>query len=521
MSTKNSFLAIGLTVLGTFGLSAVNQAGPQEAAPPGPKPSASPSTAPADSNTVLLLTNGQIVRGKVSHDDTTYTVSMSVGTMRFPANRVEREFQSIREVYEYKLLQLPERDVDERMKLADWCLLQSMRAEAKAQLNAILELSASHSLAKAKLAKMEAEEARLARQHVDPAVQQTSGSSADPAAAAPSSLDPAVLRSLRREMGLSNSPVIFDLPQVVAIQRAKDFARFVHPILQAHCAKCHNESYDGSFQLIQTRSRREWTEDVFLFNLDATLRLIDPDDLPKSELMSSMLRPHGNGPRPRPIFQGSNAPEYRVIAAWVNRLRPPEAAADRPSRASVLNPAEAEPENDFATARGTRKKDDLTEAAQALPTGFGLPPRGPNQSIENKVIPPARFVPGRGLVPDSEQANPEEFPVPFALGGEAPATQPSAKGDDRVNPAGAVSPSSPKRVGTKKHSAMLPPDLPPEFDERNYPDRVDAEGENPDDANPASETEPSGSTAKKARKPLKLDRNLLERALKLRNSGNP
>ena len=50
-------------------------------------------------------------------------------------------------------------------------------------------------------------------------------------------------------------PVIFDLPPALAVKRADEFARDVHPVLQTACARCHNEQLPGQFQLIEVKTR--------------------------------------------------------------------------------------------------------------------------------------------------------------------------------------------------------------------------------------------------------------------------
>ena len=93
---------------------------------------------------VVLLTDGRIVTGVVSEEDGMIVVTQSIGTMKFPKRKVERVFASIHDVYEYKLKQFPENDFDERINLAKWCLAQKMEAEARQQLEAILQRSPKH-----------------------------------------------------------------------------------------------------------------------------------------------------------------------------------------------------------------------------------------------------------------------------------------------------------------------------------------------------------------------------------------
>jgi hypothetical protein len=304
-----------MSVLGLFGWAVQDRASPEE---PKPATATPPDGAPASQKAVVLLTDGRIITGTVSEEESGYVITQPVGAMRFPKNRVEKTFGSIREVYQYKLEQLPERDFDERMKLARWCLSQKMTAEAKEQLNAIIQLSPKHSQAKAMLISLDQTEARMARQQRDPEVRQTKG---EVPSDRPNILDSAVISGAKRNLGISDLPVIFDLPPAQAAKRADEFARYVHPVLQTYCAKCHNERHEGSFQLVEIKTRNDRTRETLRANLDATLRLIDPENSSKSELLSSSLRPHGRGPNTRPIFQGSNDRAYQILATWIHNLK--------------------------------------------------------------------------------------------------------------------------------------------------------------------------------------------------------
>ena len=142
----------------------------------------------------------------------------------------------------------------------------------------------------------------------------------------PEALDSAVLRNAQRGLGIDDMPVIFDLPMPLAIKRTEEFTRWVHPVLQVYCAKCHDAQHPGDFQLVPVKSRSDRSSNALRANLDATLRLVDPKNLSHSVLLSSTLRPHGNGAKPRPIFPGSNDKAYRVLAQWVNHLSAPKTA---------------------------------------------------------------------------------------------------------------------------------------------------------------------------------------------------
>ena len=93
--------------------------------------------------------------------------------MRFAKQRVAGAFNSMREAYEYQVQQLPDRDCEERMKLARWCLNLKLHAEAKEQLEKVLELNSKHPQARAMLFTMEQAAAVAAQRQRDPEVKQT------------------------------------------------------------------------------------------------------------------------------------------------------------------------------------------------------------------------------------------------------------------------------------------------------------------------------------------------------------
>jgi hypothetical protein len=474
---------------------------------------ASPAGEASDQRPVIvLLRDGRIVKGVLSIEDGVYNLTQPVGVMRFPEKRVEKVFGSILDVYNHKLLQLPENDFDEGIKFARWCLEQKLEPEARRQLDAILKRSPKHGQARAMLAALDQAQARLANRLRDPAVQQTAGNLVRALdGERPSTLDNAIIYGARRGMGISDLPVIFDLPTSQAVKRTDEFAHYVHPVLQAYCARCHNESYEGKFQLVQIKSKQERTRDALRANLDATLKLVDRDYPPRSELLASSLRPHGRGPNMRPIFQGSNDRAYQILATWVNKLRAAGGSEDAArSKQQQTSPA-IEPGESFASQRVHATEE--TEPAGKTTGPFVTGP------VINKTLPPVRVVPGKGLVADTS-VDPNEFPLPFAASGtkaridnQAMIVQsPNAKA---VKPGGAAAndPAGSGRVtaesaapGLKKAGFSYSTDM--------NTKAVPASGSN--DGRAAEETVPA---MKKPRKPLNLDPAILQRALQLRNQG--
>jgi hypothetical protein len=330
------------------------------------------------------------------------------------------------------------------------------------------------------LANLDAADARLvARPPVDPGLVQTGGEAAERPEGAPGEIDPSVLEKARRELGVKGVPVIFDLPPAVAARRADQFARAVHPVLQAACVRCHGEGYGGAFQLVPVKSRKDLTANTYRANLDAVLRLVDPDNPARSELLSSAVMPHGRGPNRRPIFRGSNDPRFQVVAAWVNSLRP---GAGRPAEGPATPRDGAGVA--FASERGQGPGVSVT------PVDWNSPVKPYPVGGRTDVKPPVRYVPGKGFEVEKVPPQAGEFPLPFAVGGAVPKR-------DGVAPGSRASIPMPGQPAPGAAGGNLPT-LPP------APDGIP-----PDDPT---------LTPSKPKAPVKLDPAALERALNQINS---
>ena len=435
----------------------------------------------------MLLTNGRLIPGIVSETESEYAIEQPVGTMRFPKKRVEGSFDSVRQAYEYKLSQLPDRDSEEQMKLALWCLHLKLTAEAGQQLNVVLEQNPNHAQAKAMLISLEQAATRTARRELDPAVRQTEAEvEAD---GRPEALDSGTLRKFQRGLGVKDLPVIFDLPRPLAIRRTEEFARYVHPVLQKYCANCHDGEYHGKFQLVPIKGKADRTADALRANLDATLQFIDPANPSHSELLSVTLRPHGAGSKPRPIFPGSNAQAYKVLAEWASHLVAPKGGDENARRAAM----------------GGLSGSDEVFAADRNRSSAAQPPNGAGAGAMAKTPLNAPNAPGtRGPLINDNQSDPQEFPIPFAISGVKPKLAPPKSANDRS----AKRPSIPPP--TKVHSAGA----------KAKPATVPNDDDEDDDDLPKPPAKKAG-TAKAPAKPLKIDPNVLERALQIRNANRP
>lgn len=370
MSTKTAAIVGAFTGLGWLVVVAGGLAD-------GPAPA--PGAPPAPS--LLLLADGQVVRGTVLETDDGYVVRTPIGQKLYPRRIVERAFDSIEAIHDYKLKRLPARDPDERLKLAQWCIAHQLMPEAKEHLEAILAGEPNQPRAKAMLFQVNAAITGRAGR-MDPSIQRTAGEKIEP----PGSLSLNALRDAARSTRPVGPPVVFDLPTPLAIKRYNEFQAYVHRDLQRTCAKCHNEQSASQFQLIEAKSHRDMNNDLLVrANLDAVLRLVDAQDPSRSRLLSAAVMPHK--PNDRPILSGPNHPIYRNLATWLAGLKSPTAArpAERPGEGvqpaayqAPGAPAAPRPNPGFAVGRrGT---------AMVAPPPPPMPPTTPGPKFD--VSPP-------------------------------------------------------------------------------------------------------------------------------------
>jgi hypothetical protein len=451
--------------------------------PDAPTPASTP--APAPNHSVLLMTNGRILEGELSQDDAGYVLKQRLGTIRFPKRTVERVFHSLREVYEYKLSLIAQGDPDEHLKLAQWCLSVKLYDEARAQLEALLRVSPGHPEAKAMLANMDAARERAERRHDAEIVRAKAELDGKDV---PGELNPEDLRGPKRgaKPSAMSVPVIFDLPPALAVRRTQEFAKFIHPILQKHCAKCHNENFAGTFQLIQAKTRAELADPMIIrTNLEATLRLVDTDNLSQSPLLTNSLLPHK--PKNLPILSTKSL-AYRDLSLWVKSLQvKPHPGGESsklvgPSQFGIDRPDVEPPDSSHATAQAPKPQ-----------AAHPQPPRSQQELMD-------RLAKGEDLKPQNIPYDPH-FPTTPMVGGpnEPPPSFSKARPKAAV-PAPAVIPGSDKNLPPRPSSPPAPP--------------------KPESTNPSNATNSEATAAQvKNRKPKAIDPNALEKYLSNRN-GN-
>src|SRR5438094_10065798 len=82
---------------------------------------------------VLLLDNGHLLEGEVTRVGDQYRVRRQVGETWVPADKARCLCDSLEQAYLYLRGQANAGDPDERLRLARWCQLHGLRAQALAE----------------------------------------------------------------------------------------------------------------------------------------------------------------------------------------------------------------------------------------------------------------------------------------------------------------------------------------------------------------------------------------------------
>ena len=268
-----------------------------------------------------------------------------------------------------------------------------------------------------------------------------------------------MIQKAQRRLNIMGMPVIFDLPTPLAIKRTQEFINFVNPLLQAYCVKCHDGNYDGEFQLVPTKNRVR-PDARRVAGQPRRHAAVDRPGKPREERAAHhlALRPHGNGPRKRSIFPGSNDKAYQILAAWVQSLKSP-----KDPRASARNQTgRVEPDSGeiFAVGRERNGNDNPEFSLPSLPeTRRSAHADTPSSS----AIPrPTPFGP-HGTAPDgARQEPPDDFPLPFVITGKKPnlAPQPPNDGERDIDDRSSGSPSRRAISPNANARANLPQNMP-------------------------------------------------------------
>lgn len=238
---------------------------------------------------LLILQNGEVIRGRITRSGNRYYVALPGGELRLKADDVALRCKDLREGYAKKRAMLRNPRADEHLELAQWCLQHALLDEAEAEVREAARLDADHPRIRLLARRLE-----LARAEPE----------AKPLAVvgAPLAADHAELDRRTRE-----------LPAEVM----RRFTATVQPLLLNSCAAtgCHGVGAKSEFTLTKVRGQGERARRQTQRNLLAVLEQLELQRPQESPLLVQPIAPHGGDVKA--IFTRQNSRQYRELYDWV------------------------------------------------------------------------------------------------------------------------------------------------------------------------------------------------------------
>lgn len=325
---------------------------------------------------LLLLSNGQVLRGSVVMDGNRYVVSTASAEMRVPCDSVDHVCRTLSEGYQLKRAAMLAAGARDRVRLIQWCLAQGMLDEAAEELRQAEETEPNnprHDLLRRRL--------KLARDPVKPAT--------PPAPLAEPPVSDAQLDILVR---------------MIPSSAVESFSQTVQPLLLKNCAAagCHGTAPRSDFQLTRlargvTPSRR-----VTQRNMHAALAWIDRDDPSKSKLLTAAAQAHGNTQHQK--FEGAEGPVFRHLAQWVQQVARP----GEPARPQTVESGDATLSQSIPNAPGNRPPTNPVRPRIPARGIAGTLTKPPSEAdTDSSRLPRTGMAPA--AVPDQDPFDPEQF----------------------------------------------------------------------------------------------------------------
>jgi len=258
---------------------------------------------------VVLLRNGQVLRGKIARTGDQYTVTLASGEIRLKADAVEHVCADLEEGYRLKHDDIQQGKVPERLDLAQWCIRHELYGYAASELSDAIVADPKHP----RIALVE-RQLKLACERPAPVAGNAASSDATPSN---DDLD-RLMRGLPRGT-------------------AETFANTIQPLLLNTCtaAGCHGPQSETDLRLLRFPLGKVASRRLTQRNLHAVLAMIDRNDPPASRLLTAPIAPHGTAKAA--IFTNREVAQYKHLVDWVQRV-----ASNTPSAqpATVDRPTE-------------------------------------------------------------------------------------------------------------------------------------------------------------------------------------
>ncbi|HEX7449053.1 MAG TPA: hypothetical protein VF306_15985 [Pirellulales bacterium] len=240
---------------------------------------------------VLLLRNGEVLAGRITHAGDYYFIARPRGDLRLRSAEVEFVAADLKEIYQRKRRQIEPRDAHAHLDLAEWCVQQDLLEQAAGELSEAIQIEPRHPRRGLVERRLE-----LARRGELPAAK---GSHPQP------------------------GPTNEDLDRLVRGMPSRSVEAFtstVQPLLVNNCTTsgCHNTHSAGKLRLLRLPRSGPPSRRLTQRNLHAVWQVIDLANPLSSPLLTQPVAPHGTAKDP--IFSNREVEQYRQLAAWVQGL---------------------------------------------------------------------------------------------------------------------------------------------------------------------------------------------------------
>jgi len=253
---------------------------------------------------VLLLRNGQVLRGSLTLSGDHWTIKVPEGEIRIRATEVDYRCASVEEAYARLKLSTGVGGTLDHLRLAQWCLRENLLDSAEQEIKAARAGDPAHPMLAMLQRRLE-----LAR---EPRPLDTSDKMT-PVEVTTEDLD-------RMVRGLS--------PQAI-----ESFTQRVQPTLMNNCtaAGCHGPQSETGLRLLRVPADQPPSRRLTQRNLHAALQWIDRENPAQSKLLTVPLQPHGTAKAP--IFTDQQSLIFARLLEWANQ-------AARRNGSDPVNPVE-------------------------------------------------------------------------------------------------------------------------------------------------------------------------------------
>lgn len=321
---------------------------------------------------VLVLNNGEVLRGHVTREGDRYVMTLgSNGEIRIPKERVEMLCLSMDEAYQRKRAAQHGTGIDGHLKLAEWCLRQSLTSQAADELLSAMAIDPDDH-------RIPLLERRL-RLAVNRPLPPVVANHAKPATVSLDTMEKAIRA----------------LPEGVVA----DFTAYVQPLLLNRCGAtaCHGASSESAYRLVRPAWGKTVPRRFTQRNLFATLCQINMADPDESPVVTKPNSAHGD--MPIGIFDKREMHQYDLLVEWVR-----QAAKQRPAPQKIVTPTANLAQATFAP---TAEDHTLVQSA-AFHEAVDTRPGQEAPSQRTSAVDKANVLPDSGYTP-KDPFDPEIF----------------------------------------------------------------------------------------------------------------